>query len=198
MHFNNTVKEAGLVSWLNCREKPKGWLLIKPLCSQTTKSLGGIPLLRLCSDTLLEFELPASNILVIENEQSCLALNDIPNTIAVSGGGKNVAWMKSEWLAGKNVGYWGDIDSEGFSILSDVRTKLSSVGVLMMDKVTVEIFEDRMVAEPDSVSKDPVALTDTELILFKQLRSDHYVNRRLEQERLPMDYVMKNIASWKI
>jgi len=34
------------------------------------------------------------------------------------------------------------------------------------------------------------------LALFKRIRSDHNANTRLEQERLPMDYVMKNIASW--
>ena len=194
--IDGAAKEIGLMNWLNCREKPKDWLLIKPLCKQTTQSLGGVPLLRLSSDTLLEFELPAINILVIENEQCCLALNNVANTIAVSGGGKNVAWMKAEWLTEKNVGYWGDIDSEGFGILGDARSKLSSITPLMMDAMTVETFEERMVAEPDSVSKDCVALTNIELALFKRLRSDHYANTRLEQERLPMDYVMKNIASW--
>ncbi len=195
--IDSAAKEVGLMSWLDCREKPKDWLLVKPLCEETRKSLGGAPLLRLSSDTLHKFELSASNILVIENEQSCLALNNVPNTIAVSGGGKNVAWMTAEWLRLKKVGYWGDIDSEGFSILSDARSKLSSITVLMMDEVTVETFEERMVAEPDSVLKDPVALTNIELVLFKRLRSDHYTNRRLEQERLPMDYVIDNIASWK-
>ena len=194
--IDGAVKQVGLMNWLNCTEKPKDWLLVKPLCTQTTKSLGGAPLLRLSSDTLLEFELPAGNILVIENEQSCLALNNMPNVIAVSGGGKNVAWMRAGWLAAKNVGYWGDIDSEGFGILSDVRSKLSCITPLMMDEVTVATFEARMVAEPDSVSKDPVALTDKELALFKRLRSGHYANKRLEQERLPIEYVMQKIESW--
>ncbi len=155
-------------------------------------------MLRLSSDTLLECELPASNVLVIENEQSCLALSNVPNTIAVSGGGKNVAWMKAEWLAEKNVGYWGDIDSEGFSILSDARSKLSSITPLMMDELTVETFAARMVPEPDSVSKDPIALTDKELALFKNLRTDRYADRRLEQERLPMEYVAQNIEEWLV
>ncbi len=133
---------------------------------------------------------------MIENEQSCLALNNVPNTIAVSGGGKNVTWMKAGWLARKNVGYWGDVDSEGFSILSDARNKLSSITPLMMDELTVETFVGRMVSEPDSVSKGPVALTDKELALFKGLRADHYADRRLEQERLPIEYVVKNIEVW--
>ena len=194
--IDGAVTEIGLLTWLDCRAKPKHWLLIKPLCEQTAKSLGGMPLLRLSSDTLLEFELPANNILVIENEQSCLALGHVPNTIAAAGGGKDVAWLQAEWLAEKHVGYWGDIDSEGFSILSEARSKLSSIMPMMMDIATVETYTERMVAEPDSVSKDPIALTDEELELFKRLRSGHYANARLEQERLPMEYVMQNIVSW--
>ena len=195
-HIDSAAKDIGLMTWLDCREKSKDWLLVKPLCEETKKLLGGMPLLRLSSDTLLEFELPANNVLVIENEQSCLALRNVPNTISVSGGGKNVSWMKAEWLARKNVGYWGDIDSEGFSILSDARSKLSSITPLMMDELTVKTFAARMVPEPDSVSKDPIALTDKELALFKSLRADRYVDRRLEQERLPMEYVAQNIEEW--
>ncbi|MCO7227395.1 Wadjet anti-phage system protein JetD domain-containing protein [Pleionea sp. CnH1-48] len=195
---DRSVKGIGLMSWLDCKEKPRDWLLVKPLCQETRSLLGGLPLLRLSSDTLQEFELPARNILVIENEQSCLALSDVHNTIAVSGGGKNVSWMKAGWLADKNVGYWGDIDSEGLAILSDARSRLSSMTPLMMDELTVKTFAERMVPEPDSVSKDPVALTETELALFKGLRADQYADKRLEQERLPMEYVAQHIDAWVV
>ncbi|WP_250657086.1 Wadjet anti-phage system protein JetD domain-containing protein [Alkalimarinus coralli] len=194
--IDKSVKDTGLISWLDCKEKPKDWLLVKPLCEKTKALLGGLPLLRLSSDTLQEFELPARNILVVENEQSCLALRDVRNTIAVSGGGKNISWMKAGWLADKNVGYWGDIDSEGMAILSDARSKLSSITPLMMDEQTVKTFADRMVSGPDSVAKTPVALTDKELILFNGLRADHYANKRLEQERIPVDYVLESLRLW--
>lgn len=194
--IDETIGEMGLLSWLHCRQKPKDWLLVKPLCEQTIKALGGIPLLRLSSDTLLDFELPARNILVVENEQPCLSLGNVPDTISISGGGKNVAWMNAKWLRNKRVGYWGDIDSEGLGILSDARSKLSTLAPLMMDIATVEAYQERIVAEPDSVSKEPIALTGEESALFKVLRSKKYNGARLEQERLPLDYVMQNIASW--
>jgi len=194
--LDETINAVGLLNWLHCKDKPKDWLLIKPLCEQTKAALGSVPLLRLSSDTLLDFELPAKNILVIENEQSCLSLSDIPDTIAVAGGGKNLAWMKAAWLPEKKVAYWGDIDSEGFSILSDSRSKLSAITPLMMDAGTVEAYRDRMVAEPDSVAKAPIALTGHESELFRQLRSEKYANKRLEQERLPIDYVVKAISCW--
>lgn len=195
---DKNVKDTGLMNWLDCKEKPMDWLLVKPLCQEIRSQLGGLPLLRLSSDTLQDFELPARNILVIENEQSCLALSGFRNTIAVSGGGKNVSWMRAGWLADKNVGYWGDIDSEGLAILSDARSRLSSITPLMMDELTVKTFAERMVPEPDSLSKDPIALTETELALFKGLRSDQYADKRLEQERLPMEYVAKHIDAWVV
>ncbi|GEM_PF-211906 len=195
---DRSVKDIGLMSWLDCIEKPRDWLLVRPLCQETRALLGGLPLLRVSSDTLQEFELPARNILVIENEQSCLTLSDVNNTIAVSGGGKNVSWMKAGWLAYKNVGYWGDIDSEGLAILSDARSKLSCIIPLMMDELTVKTFAERMVPEPDSVSKDPVALTEAELALFKGLRAAQYADKRLEQERLPIEYVAQHIDAWTV
>lgn len=195
--IDEAIADVGLLNWLHCKDKPKDWLLIKPLCRQTKAALGGVPLLRLSSDTLLDYELPAKNILIIENEQSCLSLSEeIPDTIAVAGGGKNLIWMRAAWLATKKVAYWGDIDSEGLSILSDARSKLSTITPLMMDIETVENYQERMVAEPDSVLKEPVALTERESVLFRQLRSEKYANKRLEQERLPMEYIVKNITCW--
>ncbi|EJI87074.1 hypothetical protein AEST_01150 [Alishewanella aestuarii B11] len=191
-----SVKEIGLLSWLDCRNKPKDWLLVRPLCKKTKDSLRGLPQLRLSSETLMDFELPAKNILVIENEQSCLSLDNIPDTIAVSGGGKNVSWMKASWLTSKRVAYWGDIDSEGLAILSDVRSKLSSIIPLMMDSDTVEAYRDRMVDEPESVTREPVALTDRELILFRMLRNGTFGCTRLEQERLPIDFVYEKLRLW--
>ena len=77
---------------------------------------------------------------MVENEQFCLALGAIRDTVAVVGGGSNVAWLQAEWLSAKNVGYWSYIDSEGLRILISARAKLSSITPLMMDAVTVEAF----------------------------------------------------------
>ncbi len=193
---DGTVKPIGMLAWLGCQAKPKDWLLIKPLCEQTRSALGGLPLLRLSTETLIDYELPARRILVIENEQSCLALPRVPDTISVSGGGKNVAWMSAVWLAKKKTGYWGDIDSEGLNILSDVRSKLSTVVPLMMNEATVLAFQERMVPEPDSVISTPLALSCEEQKLFNRLRAGQFNNARLEQERISADYVQSALTSW--
>ncbi|HFD32589.1 MAG TPA: hypothetical protein ENJ28_07810, partial [Gammaproteobacteria bacterium] len=42
--IDEDVREKGLLNWLDCKDKPKDWLLIKPLCEQAIAALGGIPL----------------------------------------------------------------------------------------------------------------------------------------------------------
>ena len=180
-----------MLAWLNCLDRPKGWLTIKPLCPQVQQRLGGLPIFQLSSDVLAQFELPAERIIVVENIQSGLALPSLNNSIVVCSGGKNIAWMDAGWLKQKQVSYWGDIDSEGLNILSMVRQKVPHLKALMMDEATVLQFEDKMVDEPDSVFSEPQYLTETELILFHQLRNRRYYNRRLEQERITMDWTVK-------
>lgn len=180
---------GGLLTWLNCLDHPKGWLMIKPLCAKVQQSLGGLPVFQLSTSVLIQFELPAKHIIVVENIQSGLALPALQNSIVVCGGGKNIKWLDAAWLRHKKVYYWGDIDSEGLNILSMVRQKIPEVTALMMDEATVLQFQDRMVDEPDSICFEPLYLTNEELKLFLQLRARSYTNRRLEQERVSIEWL---------
>lgn len=193
---NSVIETGGLLAWLDCRDNPKGWLMVRPLCENAQAALGGLPLLQMDTDTLLELILPARHILVVENVQSGLALPTLEDTIAVFGGGKNVSWLSAIWLQSKRVAYWGDIDSEGLAILSDARGKLPSLEPVMMNEKTVITFSERMVGEPDSVPDEPQHLTSSEQNLFRKLRDGTYMNRRLEQERIAADYVRQSLESW--
>ena len=196
--YDSIVKDMGLLAWLGCIAKPKDWLLVRPLCGRSRGQLANLEILRLSTDSLINYPLAAQNILIIENEQSCLALNQMPNTIAVSGGGKNLSWLAADWLAHKRVAYWGDIDSEGFAMLSHARLKVPHVTALMMSVQEVVQFEERMVGEPDSVLKEPEHLSETERMLFRDLRADVYQGRRLEQERLDYDYIERIVKAWVV
>ncbi|MBK8816562.1 MAG: hypothetical protein IPN42_14150 [Methylococcaceae bacterium] len=161
--YNGVVSNAGgLFTWLGCNANPTGWLTIRPLCEKTKAKIGGFPVLQLSGDILKQQALPARNILIVENLESGLGLPPLPDTIAVFGGGKNVAWMEAQWLKTKNVAYWGDLDTWGLSILSDVRSKLPTITVLMMDQNTLQLHKDRMVEERKPSDKIPIFLTDSE------------------------------------
>jgi len=193
LHDSEVSASGGLLAWLNCLDSPKGWLTIRPLCTEVQKRIGGLPVLKLSSDVLKNYELPAAYIFVIENIQSGLSFPHFANGIVVCGGGKNITWMEAAWLKKKKVFYWGDLDSEGLNILSMVREKHPAVIPLMMDEATVLHFQERMVDEPDSISDQPNYLTEHEQVLFHALRAGAFNQRRLEQERISVDWILKYI-----
>ncbi len=196
LHDNAVSNAGGLHEWLGCRSNPKGWLTVRPLCEESRAKLGGFPLLQFPGDVLQERVLPADNILVVENMESGLGLPSLPNTIAVFGGGKNVAWMEAPWLKNKRVAYWGDLDTWGLAILSDVRSKLPAVHALMMDQETLDRHKDRMVGERKSVDGTPEFLTESEARIFLGLKNANKNDSRLEQERLSPDYIQSKLKHW--
>lgn len=198
-HFNGEISHAnGLMNWLGCVDIPKAWLLVRPLCPLSKQRLCGLPILQLSTQTLRDTPLPASNILIIENNQSGFGLPPLKDTIAVFGGGANVRWLDSQWLHGKNIAYWGDIDTWGFSILSDARRYIPDLNSIMMDKHTFIKFQQRAISEPSPVDKLPPNLLAEEIELFEELRQGIYGNSRLEQERLSPDYIQEQLSGWLI
>jgi hypothetical protein len=196
VHDNAVSNAGGLLEWLGCHTNPTGWLTIRPLCESTKAKMGGFPVLQLSGDVLKQQALPANNILVVENMESGLGLPSLQNTIAVFGGGKNVAWMDALWLKSKRIAYWGDIDTWGLSILSDVRFKLPNVEALMMDEETLNLHKDRMVGERKSVDYVPKFLTNSEAQIFSSLKNTDKLTSRLEQERLSPDYIKSKLDAW--
>jgi len=193
LHAGSVTGTGGLLAWLDCRANPGGWLQVRPLCGQSRERLAGLPLLQLDTQTLLEYPLPASRILVVENKQSGYALPELDDTIAVFGGGRNTAWMEADWLRTKRIGYWGDIDSWGLAFLSDARRRQPHLQALMMDEAAVLQHRTRMVDETDSYKPLPEHLTATEQQLFERLLNRTYGKTRLEQERLAPDYVLRHL-----
>lgn len=185
-----------LLDWLGCESKPKDWLFIRPLCDASKLALANLPILKLSSQTLLNFELPADNILIIENETPCFMLPNLANTIAVAGGGKNLTWLKAQWLKHKKVGYWGDIDSEGLAMLSYARKCCAHVESLMMDKHTLGSHDHKRVAEPVFNQVAPKFLTIDEAELFAFIQQQDIDKRRLEQEFIHQDVILQVLKNW--
>ena len=196
LHAGALTESGGLLGWLDCRVNPGGWLQVRPLCRRSRERLAGLPLLQLDTQTLREFELPASRILIVENKQSGYALPALDDTIAVFGGGRNTAWMEADWLNTKQIAYWGDIDSWGLAILSEARRRHPRVQALMMDEAVVLQHQSRMVNERESYKQLPKHLTEAEQHLFERLQNGHYGKTRLEQERLTPDYVLWHLNAW--
>ena len=180
IRFSGALQVNDLEEFLGATHKGNHWLLIKPL------SDGMLPfeLLRLRSSELAEINLPANNLLIIENEQCHHLLPKLENTIAILGGGLDLSWMKNKAFKDKNIFYWGDLDTWGFKMLAIARHHQPKLKPILMDYTTYHQYMQFAVPEPiNAGSECPKELTIKEAELYKKLLNSD--NGRLEQERLP-------------
>ena len=198
MHEGAIARAGGLFAWLECRPPPRDWLYVRPLCPEGRQRCGGFELMQLSTATLRSTPLPADRVLIVENLAAGYALPEMPCTIAVFGGGANVQWTDAPWLAERQVGYWGDIDTWGFHYLASVRVSHLHVQPILMNLSTLEAHRASMIdeKEPNPVIPDP--LDPEEKRLYQDLLSRRHGGSCLEQERLSMDSVNAALSQWQL
>jgi len=129
--------------------------------------------------------------IVTENEMTFLTLPLQPDTFALFGGGFMVNRLGSiSWLAQSPIYYWGDLDAQGFQILSSLRAHFPHVISVMMDRETLSTFADFAVTGVPCPVQELPHLTPDEHDLFVYL-AEHCL--RLEQERISHSYAMGRI-----
>jgi hypothetical protein len=127
------------------------------------------------------------NVLITENLMNFLTLPELKNTIAIWGGGYAVKNLQHiEWLTDKLIYYWGDIDIQGFEILSMLRRYYEQTISLMMDEATFNKFNHYHGHGTASNTYGLNHLTTSEHELYLKI---HANNQRLEQEKIPQAYV---------
>ena len=136
-------------------------------------------------------ELQYQKCLITENKKTFLTLPMLPGTFAIFGSGFMVSSLSAiPWLSTCPVLYWGDLDAQGFQILSLLRSTFPRVTSLMMDEATFQSFSNFCVTStPCSVQHLPY-LTPEEHKLFNYLAEK---NTRLEQEHISHTYAMRCI-----
>jgi len=132
---------------------------------------------------------PIKRVLVVENKTTLyttLTLPKMDSTIAIFGSGFSVHNLKNvKWLSILELLYWGDIDVQGFEILSQFRSYFPHVQSLLMDKTTFEKFFENDKGTPTIVSTK-LHLTESEQQLYIILKTNNW---RLEQEKIPLYWV---------
>lgn len=135
-------------------------------------------------------------ILLAENKMNTLTIPLVPSAIVIwTGGGFNVSYLENvDWLKDKRIYYWGDLDIHGFEILHQMRSYYPQTKSVLMDKNTFRRFSSlRGEGEKSTVSNLPL-LEVPEKALHKYLKSKNW---RLEQEKIPQDYVNAFFLSLK-
>jgi hypothetical protein len=96
------------------------------------------------------------------------------------------------WLATCAIWYWGDLDAQGFAILSQLRSYWPQTHSFLMDTETLEKYREFVVPGTSAEEVSPVKLTEAESAVYRQL-VEH--NRRLEQERIRQEDVLQVVRS---
>ena len=135
-------------------------------------------------------------IFIVENLLVYLTFPAVPKGLCIFGSGFAAVQLQCNiHLRQKKLYYFGDIDEHGFEILSEFRAIFPDVTSFCMDSTTYQIFAQ--FAVPGKSAKRNSAdlcLTAEELALFRYLR-EHPKCNRLEQERLPQDFIKERLAS---
>ncbi|QWF70962.1 hypothetical protein KEF85_00185 [Methylomonas paludis] len=135
-------------------------------------------------------------VFITENEINFLAFPPQPQAIVIFGGGYGFAALSTAaWLQQCQISYWGDIDTHGFAILSQLRAYFPQVKSLLMDRSTLLNFSAMWGHEAKPINYDLPHLTSDEQSLYDDLRDNRIQpNLRLEQERIGFEWVLEKIG----
>ncbi|MFM9613510.1 Wadjet anti-phage system protein JetD domain-containing protein [Streptomyces niveiscabiei] len=136
-------------------------------------------------------------VFVLENEITYLSLPDVRGAIAILGAGYAAALLRYlPWLADIELRYWGDIDTHGFAILSQVRRHFPHTRSFLMDRETLLAHRAHWGEEKTQTAETPAHLTASEAEADRELRlGTHGPHLRLEQERVPIRTIIKALTS---
>ncbi len=139
-------------------------------------------------DELARTDPGAKTIFITENKINGLAFPPVKRSLVIFGLGYGVEMLPDiPWLGEKNIIYWGDIDTHGFAILSQLRGYFANVRSMLMDRQTLLDHNSLWGAEDPSkcYTGDLTNLTSEEYELFIALKQNKLgVHLRLEQERV--------------
>lgn len=127
-------------------------------------------------------------VFVVENKVNLLTLSRVSSGIAIGGLGKAVSLLRDiAWLKDATIYYWGDLDVEGFEMLSQFRAMFEQTKSLLMDMETLSSHNDLAIGWPNKPRFTPTRLTESEQAAYEHLLRN---GLRLEQERIPQSDVV--------
>ena len=136
--------------------------------------------------------LPIQTVFIVENKINMLIFPAKKASIVVWGHGFGVNIMRNvEWLKTKRIYYWGDLDAQGFQILSEIRTSFKQVESFLMDRETFDKYNEGDKGTKTNVEKE-LCLSQEEMEMFRYLKES---NSRLEQEKIPFEYIVTKIPT---
>lgn len=146
-------------------------------------------------ESFAKLRFAVDNVVICENEVSYLALPKFARTLAIFGQGYGFAHFSYfSCLKGRRILYWGDLDTDGFRILNELRAELPGEDLrsVLMDEKSIAAFARLGVRDPNAASAPEQLsfLTESEQAAYRCLKENRCgVELRIEQERLPFSKV---------
>ncbi len=141
--------------------------------------------------------LPCQRVFITENKINGLSFPPTPDGMVIFGLGYGVGTLKqTPWLHGKSLYYWGDIDTHGFAMLSQVRSYFPQAASFLMDRETLFAHQSLWGQEEHNKRCDGALtnLTDAEQELYTLLKTNGFGQCiRLEQERIGFAYLVSKL-----
>ncbi len=126
-------------------------------------------------------------MVIVENGLNLLTLPPLVRGLGIRGEGNAVNRLEPlKWLNQNRVFYWGDIDVDGFLILSRLRNLFPHIKSVLMDISTLNHDPKLVIKGNGSKPAPPTNLSSAEAEAFLECLQD---NRRLEQEKIPQPIV---------
>jgi hypothetical protein len=125
-------------------------------------------------------------IVITENKVNLATLPRLSQTVAFGGMGNGVRQLFAiEDFRNLKIIYWGDLDFEGFEILSMVRAHWPQTKSVMMDNQTLDRFFEYVTPGTGASRELPTNLTECERTTMQRCQRE---NLRLEQEHIWQSY----------
>lgn len=129
-------------------------------------------------------------IFIVENKVNFLTFPSVPDAILIWGHGYGIANLKeAAFLQNALLYYWGDLDAQGFEILSQFRGYFPQTQSILMDNDTFNRYFEKNEGTESKVSVE-LHLNHAEQELYERIKKNNW---RLEQEKIPHSYVVSFI-----
>lgn len=156
----------------------------------------GLSDLAVTSDEFAQLALTVKRVFITENEINFLAFPDVPDSLVLFGAGYGFDHLaQAKWLQNHEIFYWGDIDTHGFAILDQLRSKFPAAHSLLMDRATLLEHRNLWGSEERPTARELERLRPEESALYDDLRFNRIAPAlRLEQERIGFVWVETTLA----
>ncbi|MCL1078754.1 hypothetical protein D5R81_12305 [Parashewanella spongiae] len=141
-----------------------------------------------------KLDLLVDRVFITENKTNGLSFPNKKNSIVIFGLGYGIQQLKNiDWLRQCQIHYWGDMDSHGFAMLSQIRHYYPKTQSLLMNTIVLMACKTQWQSEvtPCRLTFEQLTLLSPEEQQIYQQLADGFKTKhvRLEQEIIPFDWL---------